>query len=400
MPKLTVRTVTGLKPSSRDTILWDEDVAGFGVRVKPSGVKSYLIQYRNRRGQSRRFTIGRDGLTSPEEARRKAKKLLVAVSEGSDPASDKVDARQAPTVAMLGERYMAEHASVKKKPSSARMDDVNLRTHVLPALGRLTVRDVARSDIAQLHHEMRATPGAANRVLALLSKMFNLAEVWGLRPDGSNPCRHVERYRENKCERFLSADELGRLGATLSEAEKVGAVAEGIIAAIRLLIFTGARLGEVLTLRWQYVDFERRSLRLPDSKTGAKTIYLNPPALQVLEKLRDGTAGSEWVLKGRLTNGHLVGIRKAWYRLRSKASLEDVRIHDLRHSFASVGAASGLSLPVIGRLLGHTQAATTQRYAHLASDPLQQASDLVGERLAGAMQGSSGGVVVPLRRGA
>ena len=258
---------------------------------------------------------------------------------------------------------------------------------------------LARRDIAGLHHRMRPTPGAANRVLALLSKMFNLAEQWGLRPDGSNPCRHVERYRERRMERFLSAEELARLGTVLAEAERTATLPASVIAALRLLIFTGARLGEVLGLRWEHVDFERACLRLPESKTGAKTIYLSPPALEVLQTLRHGS-DSPWVLPGRVPGKPLIELRKAWYRIRAKAGLDDVRLHDLRHSFASVGAAAGQSLPVIGALLGHTQAATTQRYAHLAADPLREASNLIGARIAGAMRGEApgpAGEVVPLR---
>jgi integrase len=238
---------------------------------------------------------------------------------------------------------------------------------------------------------MRDTPGAANRTLALLSKMLNLAEKWELRPDGSNPCRHVDKYPERKMERFLSVDELGRLGAVLAEAERTATELPSVIAAVRLLMFTGARFGEILNLEWSHVDFERSCLRLPESKTGAKVIHLNAPALEVLNGIeRDG---SPWVIAGRDPDKPLVNLRKPWHRIRAKAGLEGVRLHDLRHSFASVGAAGGLSLPMIGALLGHTQAATTQRYAHLAADPLKQAADMIGERIRAATNGKSGDVV-------
>jgi len=400
MTKLTIRSVASAKPSDRDILVWDDELRGFGLRVKPSGIKSYLIQYRNQHNESRRLTIGRHGVVSPEEARRKARKLLGQVQDGADPATERREARRAPTVADLAERFMKEHANVKKKASSAQMDVINLRLHVLPALGRKKVSTVTRTDLTSLHHAMRDRPGAANRVLSLLSKMFNLAEKWSMRPDGSNPCRHVDRYPERKMERFLSADELGRLGAVLTEAERTGTELPSVIAAIRLLIFTGARLGEILNVQWGQVDLERACLRLPESKTGAKVIHLSAPALEVLDGI-ERQDGSPWVITGKVPHKPLVNLRKPWYRIRKKAGLEDVRLHDLRHSFASVGVAGGLSLPIIGALLGHSQPATTARYAHLAADPLQQATNMIGERIAAAMSRQAQGevVVLPTRRG-
>ena len=392
MTKLTVRTVSAARAGERDLFIWDDELPGFGLRVKLSGVKSYLIQYRNLHNQSRRHTIGRHGVFSPEKAREKARSMLANIQDGADPAKERKEARKAPSVAELAERYLEEHARAKKRPSSVRMDEANLRLHVLSALGRMKVAAITRPDITNLHHSMRDRPGAANRVLALLSKMFNLAEKWDLRPDGSNPCRHVERYRERKMERFLATEELARLGAVLSEAERTATERPCVIAAVRLLIFTGARLGEILNLQWREVDFERACLRLPESKTGAKVIHLNAPALEVLNGL-ERSEHNPWVIAGREPGKPLVNLRKPWHRIRKAAGLEDVRLHDLRHSFASVGVTGGLSLPMIGALLGHAQPATTARYAHLAADPLKQAADLIGERIAAAMKGGSGEVV-------
>jgi len=392
MTKLTNRSVAAIKPADRDVFVWDEDLAGFGLRVKPSGVKSFLVQYRNQHNISRRHTIGRHGVVSPEQARRKAKMLLVEVLDGADPVADRKDARKAPTVADLADRYVTQHAEVRKRPRSIATDKSLLRLHILPAMGRQKVAVISRADVTKLHYEMKDTPGAANRTMALLSKMMNLAEKWDLRPDGSNPCRHVERYPERKMERFLSADELARLGTVLVEAERTGIELPSVIAAIRMLAFTGARLSEILDLRWDHVDFERACLRLPESKTGPKIIHLNAPALEVLNGIKRQES-SPWVIAGRDQGKPLVNLRKPWHRIRERAGLGGVRLHDLRHSFASVGAAGGLSLPLIGALLGHTQAATTQRYAHLAADPLKQATDLIGERIAAAMRGKSGEVV-------
>jgi integrase len=229
--------------------------------------------------------------------------------------------------------------------------------------------------------------------------MLNLTETWGERPANSNPCRNIEKYRERKRERFLSEGELARLGAALAEAEKQVSESPSAVAAIRLLALSGARLNEILTLRWEHVDFERGCLRLSESKTGAKTIHLSPPALALLASL-PRIEGNPHVLPGMKAGAHLVNLEKPWRRIRAAATLPDVRLHDLRHSFASFGAGAGLGLPVIGALLGHTQAATTQRYAHLAADPLKQASDLIGGRIAAALSNGKGAPadVVPLKR--
>jgi integrase len=243
---------------------------------------------------------------------------------------------------------------------------------------------VTRADVQGLHHGMKDTPYHANRTLALLSKMMNLAERWGIRPDGTNPCRHVERYREKKRQRYLSAVELAELGQVLAKVERERVEWHSVVPALRLLIFTGARVSEILTLRWEWLDFERRCLNLPDSKTGAKVIHLNAPALKVLADLeRDGE--NPHVIRGRLPGTYLVNLKDPWRRIRKRAKIPDVRVHDLRHPFAAVAAGAGSSLPIIGALLGHTQPQTTQRYAHLSADPLKAAAEAVGARIAAAM---------------
>jgi integrase len=268
---------------------------------------------------------------------------------------------------------------------------------IVPALGRKQLREVTRADISRLHHERRGTPYDANRALAVLSKMFTLAEKWGERPDGSNPCRHVERYAERKRERMLSADEFGRLAEALREPGRPPYV----IAAIKLLIFTGARLSEILTLKWEWIEFERGEARLPDSETGAKTLHLPAPALAVLADL-PRVEGNPYVIVGNVADARLVNLEKPWRAIRKVAGLDDVRLHDLRHAFASVAASSGMGLPIIGKMLGHTQAATTHRYAHLASDPVKAAAATVANKIADAMRCTAAtdtGEVVPLTRG-
>jgi integrase len=319
MPKLTKRVVEGLKPAAKYTIVWDTSVPGFGVRVWPSGRRVYVLQYRTQEGVSRRKTLGRHGALTVEQARTTAQQWLARVRQGGDPLAEHKAIQKAPTVADLAARYMQEHALVKKKPLSIRPDAYNLRCHVLPALGKKKIAMVTRADIAALHHTMHATPGAANRVLALLSKMFTLAEQWGLRPEGSNPVRHIERYRERRFERFLSSAELARLGETLAEAERTQTEYPSVLAAIRLLIFTGARLSEILELRWDQVDFERACLRLPDSKSGAKIIHLSSPALDVLSRIEQHES-NPYVIVGREPCAHLINLRKPWGRLRASAT--------------------------------------------------------------------------------
>jgi integrase len=345
MARLTKRVVDGLLANPRhDLVEWDDEIRGFGLRVKRSGIKSYIVQYRNTHGRSRRLTIGRHGVLTPEQARKAARELLADVSRGDDPAREKRQARRALTVSELANRYLEQHARVKKRPSSFKGDEWALGRHILPVLGTLRVDEVSRCEVAAFHHKLRKTPVMANRLLALLSKMFNLAERWGMRPDGSNPCRHVDRYPEQRRERFLSGHELASLGQALDQAEQEQAELASAIAALRLLVLTGAGGAHGLAR-------ERIAL-------GCRRIPPRPAAR---------------------------GLTRIWYRIRKRAGLSDVRIHDLRHSFASVAAGAGMGLPVIGRLLGHTQAATTQRYAHLADDPLRQASEEIGSRIAEAM---------------
>jgi len=384
MPKLTKRIVDAAKPTSdREVFRWDAELRGFGLRVKPTGVKSYIIQYRTRTGISRRMTIGQHGVLTAEEARREAKVQLGRAAKGDDPAADKANARDGLSFATFTERYLSDHAATKKKPSSVRMDRINLNKHILPILGRRRLDTIGRADVVRLHHSMRDAPGAANRCLALLSKMMNLAERWGERPDGSNPCRHVEKYREHKRNRFLSADELARLGAACLRCEKDEKLGPSFLALVRLLIFTGARLSEIQKAQWDWVDFKSGVIHLPDNKTGAKTIMLPAPALDVLARLAR-VDGNPYIITGE-GNRYLVSVWKPWAVLRALAGLKDVRLHDLRHSFASVGAAGGMSLNVIGGLLGHRQTQTTSRYAHLAADPLKTAANRIAAAIAATM---------------
>jgi integrase len=383
--KITKRTVDQLSPANRDLVVWDSEVVGFGIRCRRSGAKHYVLKMRTG-GRQRWTTIGRHGSPwTPDTARSEALRFLGLKATGKDPASERDRHKGVITVAELGARFLADYVPEHCKLSTSREYRRAVELFINPALGRHHISDVQRADVACFHQALRDRRYQANRALGVLSKMMNLAEEWGLRPYGSNPCRHVTKFRELKRERYLTLEELHRLGTALTDAQASQTESPFVIAAVGLLILTGARLGEILTLRWDFVDLENRVLRLPDSKTGAKLIYLNDAAIKLLRAM-PSLDGNQHVIAGQRPGSHLVELQKPWRRIRTKAKLPDVRIHDLRHSFASVAAGMGMSLPMIGKLLGHSQPATTARYAHLAADPVRQASDSIGSEIMSAMQ--------------
>jgi integrase len=337
MPAITKRVVDAAIPGERDRFVWDAAIKGFGLKVTPSGVKIYVLQYRmgGRGTPTKRVTIGRHGTPwTPDLARKEAKRLLGEVAAGHDPAAGRSPARQAPTLEEVSRRFIAEHVLPKRKGRTATEYQRLLDRHILPALGRRYIHEIVRADVARLHHEMRRTPYQSNRLLALLSKFFNWAEHHGYRRDGTNPCRHIEKYKESTRERFLSPRELRRLGRALAVAERCGAITPWAAGAVRLLVCTGARLNEILSARWTWLDLDRGTLSLPDSKTGRKVIHLNAPALEVLANL-PRLGGNPCIIAGQRPGAHLVNLRSSWLRVRKAALLDEVRLHDLRHSFAS-----------------------------------------------------------------
>ena len=412
--KITKRSVDAMEPGDRVVVLWDTELKGFGLKVLTTGRRVYVYKYRNRGSRQVRWvTIGAHGAKTPEEARQAAKRLAGEVADGLDPAAERTKSRQQLTIAELCELYLAEGCATKKATTIA-MDRTRIERHVKPLLGtrsvaRLTRAEVERflQDVANgktsanartgLRGRSRVTggQGAASRTVGMLGAILQFAVNRGMRPD--NPVRGVRRYPDKKRNRFLSAAELARLGDVLKGAEQD--TNPSAIAAIRLLILTGCRKAEIVTMRWEYIDWEHACLRLPDSKTGAKVVHLGAPARALLEDL-PRLKGNPYVLPGANPGDYFKGLQKVWVSLRARASLQDVRLHDLRHSFASVGAASGDSLLVIGALLGHKNAATTQRYAHLSNDPLRDAADKISRQIDAAMNASqdaeAGGEVVPI----
>jgi integrase len=389
----------------------------------------------------RRYTIGNHGDFTPDKARDEAEKLRGDIRKGVDPGLAKrtaiAERRAAITVKQLCDQYLENPPP--KKASTLAVDRGRVVRHIVPLLGSKVVREVTTGDVRRFLAAVAAGKtradvktgkrgraiveggkGTATRTVGLLGGIFSFAVSEGYRPD--NPVRGVKRYPGKNTERFLCVVELKRLGETLSASEKAWAAhvratdewlaagkqgpepkaaeeAENPVAltAIRLLVLTGCRKSEILALKWEHVDIAWSCLRLPDSKTGAKVVPLGAPALALLTELSQ-TEGNPYVLPGTIAGRHFVGLPRVWERLRKRAELPGVRLHDLRHSFASAGAAAGDSLLVIGKLLGHHDAKTTARYAHLADDPLKAAADRISTQIAAAMATEGGADVVPLKR--
>jgi len=379
MPTLTELLVAAAEPHEKQRFIWDDLVKGFGVRVLPSGRKSFVIQYRFE-GRVRRLTLCSAEHTRVPEARKRARKVLDEVAQGNDPADKKRRKQANLTVKELAERFDAEHIAVRVKASTAKEYRRNLRQFIVPKLGRYRVSELSRAHVAEFHHDLRHIPYQANRCLEQISKMFNLAEMWGLRTQGTNPRRHVKKFPEKKRERFLSPAEIRRLVEVLDDAEREGLEMPSAILAFRLLMLTGCRLGEILSLQWSYVDLDGGLLHLPDSKTGAKRVALGQAAVELLRRA-ERIDGNPYVIVGAVPHKPLSNIHVIWARIRARAGLKDARIHDLRHTFASVAASLGHDLTMIGKLLGHKSLQSTARYAHIRFDHVRNSADAVSSEI-------------------
>ena len=376
--------VEALPVEDRDVVFWDHELPGFGIRVYSSGRMFYVVQCRGPAG-IRRVPLGEHGDLTAEQARRRARAAIARIKRGEDPLPGR-EREVAPTVADLAQRYMKAHAAVNCNAHTRKSYRSALDNHILPALGAKPVTEVRRSDAEALHYALRDTPRQANRVLMVLSKMFSLGEDWGFAQAGGNPCRFVVRYREGMRTRFLTEDEYQRVGRALRELETESPMRARAAAALRLLMLTGCRLTEILTLRWDDIDRKTGEIRLRDAKTGARMVVLTPAALRVLTEMRP-ILRSPWVFTGNARGRHLASLSKPWQRVRARAGIGDVRIHDLRHSYASRALALGEGLTMIGRLLGHTDAGSTARYAHLARDAERAAVARVGGSIAADILG-------------
>lgn len=380
MTKITKRSVEATTPGDQEFFVWDQELKGFGLRVYPSGRKMYLVQFRAR-GRLRRVNIGLHGAVTAEIARTEAMKHLSTVRLGGDPAGERDHHKTAPTVKEFGQRFLDEHVAVHCKLTTQTEYKRSVELFINPKLGSHRIIDVTRADVVELHQSMKATPYQANRTLGVLSVMFSVANTWDVRTDSVNPCWKVKRYREEQRERYLTASEMARLGKVLRESKSEPEA----VNCIRLLLLTGCRLSEIQKLKWAHVDLKTGALRLPDSKTGAKLVTIGKAAIEILKtipKIKD----NPYVITGQIEGQHLTDMQRPWRRIRKRAGLGDVRIHDLRHSFASDALQLGEDLPMIGKLLGHTQIQTTARYAHLKTDPIKLAADKVANAIAEALE--------------
>jgi integrase len=419
-PKLNSGMVDRLEARARDYVMWCGGLRGFGVRVRPSGRKSFIVQY-DYKGRSRKVTVGTFPTLTVDQARKKATELLAKVQLGEDVAAKPVS-EENPTVAELCDEYLKRGCG-HKKASTKVTDKGCIERHIKPLLGHRRVKDLKRRHIEDFFSAVAAGETAMNKVIdgkriivkggegaaRRTVRLFGgiLTYAIGREYISENPRRGVKIGKDNANERYLYGDELRRLGDALREAETAGlpwqfnegaktkhrpknadtlreVIDPYAIAAVRLLLLTGCRLGEILTLEWSQVDLERGFLRLPDSKTGKKNVILGAPALKLLAdipRVRD----NPYVIVGEAKGKPRSDLKRPWRRVTAHAGLQGLRLHDLRHSFASMGAASGMGLPIVGKLLGHASPSTTARYAHLADDPLRRASDSIANSINAAM---------------
>lgn len=388
--RLTERVLDELEPDpGAQYVQWDRDLKGFGVRVSPAGAKAFILKYRLASGRVRWKTIGRVGELALEKARKFAQDDIGIVARGEDPLSAIDQARGALTVATVAERFLEEYAA-HKKPSTERLYRLAIDAHITPRLGALPIADVSHQDAVKLHERLRATPILANRVIAVLSSLL----AWSMserkyREAGPNPCIGIKKHKERKRKRYLDDAEYKRLGHALRTAP----IMPGPRTAIELLLLTGARPNEIATLQWAFVDLAGAALHLPESKTGEKTIHLSPAAVRLLKRW-PRVVSSGYVFPG---NGHEADrdqhmhpstLAHVWADLRRLAKLENVRLYDAcRHSFASIAISQhGLSLAQIGEQLGHSQPATTARYAHLHEDVAKQNATAIGGTIAAKLR--------------
>ena len=386
--RISKRAVDALAVERGDAVFWDSDLTGFGVRVYATGRKVYVVQVRGPTGRMKRATVGVHGKVAPDVARKDAATVIDRIRRGEEPFPPAPEPEA--TVADLAKRYMTAHVEVNCRPKTVETFRRAVDRYIVPELGHLALSAVERSHVSDLHFRMRDKPSQANQTVGVLAKMFRLAEAWGMTPLRRNPCRSVRLYKKNRRERFLTPEEYRTLGRVLDEAEtKRGFLPSGV-AAIRLLLLTGCRKNEIVTLRWDDIDRTAGEIRLRDTKTGARRIPLTPAVEWVLAGI-PRIEGNPWIIAGQKPGDHLKNLDQIWLRLRPRAGLDDVRVHDCRHSYASRALAVGEGLPMIGKLLGHRKVTTTARYAHLARDTEKASAVKVGRSIGADILGANDG---------
>jgi len=386
--RFTETALARLAPKARRYTVFHPTLPAFGLRVEPTGVRTFQLSYRVS-GRLRMATLGRLGVVTLDQAQRKAKKMIGLAADEKDPLKAKDAARAAVSIRTAAARWLKEHVEARRKPTTLRLYKL-AEGHIVGTLGSIPVERLTTVDVTRLHTRLKATPYLANRVLAALSSLIAWCEKQDLRTDGQNPCRGVEKYQEHGHKRYLTIDEYARLGKALRDAERDDTVSRSALTAIRLLLLTACRPIEILTLEWTGVDLKAAVLRLPDSKTGERVIQLPPDAVRLLKRW-PRHVGKSFVFpglgKGDKPGDHLVNLAKPWKVLRTAARFDDVRLYDaVRHSFASVAISKhGHSLSVVGELLGHSQPATTKKYAHLHDEAARIAVRKIGGTIAAAL---------------
>jgi integrase len=386
--RLTKRAVDAATTRASRYVLWDDELRGFGLRIEPSGTKTYLVRYRRGGGRSaplRQMVIGRHSVLTPDEARKEARIQLARVAQGDDPAGERSAKRKELTVRQLVERYVAEHLLTHNKATTRKEFERIARAEIVPAFGSTRVGDLTRSAIHKWHAGFASRPYQGNRCLAVLRKMLSLAaNQWELRQD--NPARGIQPFREFRRERFSTDDDLRVIGGWLQQVEREMSQPPGAIHATRLLALTGMRLGEVLGLQWEYVDLKQNIVRLPDTKVGARTIALGSSAATLLAELKGEEVRIGPVLcdlDGRALNRDRY--RRFWSDLRQQTGLKEMRPHDFRHGAATFGAQAGASAFLLRDFMGHSTVAMTSQYVARVVDPVRELADRVAERVSAAL---------------
>lgn len=402
---LNNKIIQAIKPADRDVIVWDEKQAGLCLKVTPQNKRTWFCYYRTPEGQQRKPALGSWPDMTVAEARVEAEKYRVSARQGDDISAKRQAARKIMTLRTFWQDFYRPHAEKHTKPKTFTENERRWRLHIEPAIGSRRIDHITVADVRSIHQKMSENPVGANRVISLIRAMLNQAREWEYLPEmQANPAMRIKPYPESKgCERFLDDAEYGRLAAALDKAEHEQTEPLYALDAIRLLAFTGCRRDEILDLKWEHVDLDRKLLNLPDAKAGKRSVQLNNAAVAVLNQLLElhkaaVKAGrqNDYVIKGHCIDGRLVGIHRIWERIRTAAKLEGVRLHDLRHSYASAAVGSGLSLYVAGGLLGHRQHRTSQRYAHLAEKVMQDAAEKVGQTIIEAMSGKVVEITPPI----
>jgi len=401
--KLIAAFIEDLKPTGRDLVVFDRLLSGFAVRITPAGSKLFIVQTWAG-GRARRVSIGAFPTMTLADARSAARIVLEDLRAGRDPKAERAARQKATeageaTVAELADKWLADYVRPKLKSRTVFDYERLLRQHILPALGHLSVTHVSRDDINRLHVSMARTPRRANYTVSTVRALMSFACDLNLRPPLDNPCRKIKMYRERARERFLTESEIAAAAEAIAKAEQDGRIGPHGAAGLRLCLFSGARSGEITAAQWTHVDWGRKLIRLPDSKTNEpRTIHLSDAALEVLKTLH---RVGPYIVGGAKEGEPYKNLSRAWIIARKYAGLDDVRLHDLRHSYASLAASRGISLQMIGKLLGHRVPATTQRYAHLARDAVAAVNDELGAAMQAAIERGqpASADVVKLRRG-